>query len=352
MTQAESSASAARNALKANTAGAPPDYELPWVEKYRPVFLDDVVGNTETVERLKIIAKDGNMPHVIISGMPGIGKTTSILCLARQLLGDSYKEAVLELNASDERGIDVVRNRIKGFAQKKVTLPPGRHKIVILDEADSMTSGAQQALRRTMEIYSSTTRFAFACNQSNKIIEPLQSRCAILRYARLTDAQIVKRLKQVCDAEQVKYTEDGLAALVFSAEGDMRQALNNLQSTWSGFGLVSGDNVFRVVDSPHPIKVQAMIKACWEGKVDSALETLNELWDLGYSAHDIISTMFKVTKTIPTLSEHSKLEFIREIGFTHMRILDGVQSLLQLSGLIAKISKVNMKPQLFELPKS
>ncbi|KAL6231440.1 hypothetical protein BDW75DRAFT_220044 [Aspergillus navahoensis] len=352
MAQAESSGSAARNALKANTAGAPPDYELPWVEKYRPVFLDDVVGNTETVERLKIIAKDGNMPHVIISGMPGIGKTTSILCLARQLLGDSYKEAVLELNASDERGIDVVRNRIKGFAQKKVTLPPGRHKIVILDEADSMTSGAQQALRRTMEIYSSTTRFAFACNQSNKIIEPLQSRCAILRYARLTDAQIVKRLKQVCDAEQVKYTEDGLAALVFSAEGDMRQALNNLQSTWSGFGLVSGDNVFRVVDSPHPIKVQAMIKACWEGKVDSALETLNELWDLGYSAHDIISTMFKVTKTIPTLSEHSKLEFIREIGFTHMRILDGVQSLLQLSGLIAKISKVNMKPQLFESPKS
>ncbi|KAI9369786.1 P-loop containing nucleoside triphosphate hydrolase protein [Aspergillus egyptiacus] len=352
MVQAESSASAARNVLKANTAGAPPDYELPWVEKYRPVFLDDVVGNTETVERLKIIAKDGNMPHLIISGMPGIGKTTSILCLARQLLGDSYKEAVLELNASDERGIDVVRNRIKGFAQKKVTLPPGRHKIVILDEADSMTSGAQQALRRTMEIYSSTTRFAFACNQSNKIIEPLQSRCAILRYARLTDAQIVKRLKQVCDAEKVEHTEDGLAALVFSAEGDMRQALNNLQSTWSGFGLVSGDNVFRVVDSPHPIKVQAMIKACWEGKVDAALETLNELWDLGYSSHDIISTMFKVTKTIPTLSEHSKLEFIREIGFTHMRILEGVQSLLQLSGCLSKLCKINMKPQLFEPPKA
>lgn len=141
-----------------------------------------------------------------------------------------------------------------------------------------MTSGAQQALRRTMEIYSSTTRFAFACNQSNKIIEPIQSRCAILRYSRLTDAQVVKRLKQVCDAEKVEHSEDGLAALVFSAEGDMRQAINNLQSTWSGFGFVSGDNVFRVVDSPHPIKVQAMIKACWEGKVDVALETLNELW--------------------------------------------------------------------------
>ncbi|KAH1512899.1 replication factor C subunit 4 [Aspergillus fumigatus] len=319
MVQAESSASASRNSLRAVTAGAPPDYELPWVLKYRPIFLDDIVGNTETIERLKIIAKDGNMPHVIISGMPGI---------------------------------DVVRSRIKGFAQKKVTLPPGRHKIVILDEADSMTPGAQQALRRTMEIYSSTTRFAFACNQSNKIIEPIQSRCAILRYARLTDAQVVKRLKQICDAEKVEHTEDGIAALVFSAEGDMRQAINNLQSTWSGFGLVSGDNVFRVVDSPHPIKVQAMIKACWEGKVDAALETLNELWDLGYSSHDIISTMFRVTKTIPTLSEHSKLEFIREIGFTHMRILDGVQSLLQLSGCVSKLCKINMKPQLFEPPKA
>ena len=194
-------------------------------------------------------------------------------------------------------GIDVVRNRIKGFAQKKVTLPAGRHKVVILDEADrfdieltnalnfrsdelcfSMTSGAQQALRRTMEIYSNTTRFAFACNQSNKIIEPLQSRCAILRYARLTDAQVVRRLVQITEAEKVEYSEDGLAALVFSAEGDMRQAINNLQSTWAGFGFVSGDNVFRVVDSPHPVKVQAMIKACWEGKVDNALDSLKELW--------------------------------------------------------------------------
>src|ERR1700761_3589940 len=121
------------------------------------------------------------------------------------------------------QGIDVVRNRIKGFAQKKVTLQPGRQKIVILDEADSMTAGAQQALRRTMEIYSSTTRFAFACNQSNKIIEPLQSRCAILRYSRLTDGQVLKRLQQICEAEKVQTSEDGLAALIFSAEGDMRQ---------------------------------------------------------------------------------------------------------------------------------
>ncbi|KAG8416139.1 replication factor C subunit 4 [Metarhizium acridum] len=131
-----------------------------------------------------------------------------------------------------------------------------------------------------MEIYSNTTRFAFACNQSNKIIEPLQSRCAILRYAKLSDAQVVKRLLQIIEAEKVEYSDDGLAALVFSAEGDMRQAINNLQSTFAGFGFVSGDNVFKVVDSPHPIKVQAMLKACYEGNVDSALDTLRELWDL------------------------------------------------------------------------
>ena len=284
----------------------------PRVEKYRPVLLDDVVGNEETVERLKIIARAGNMPHLIISGMPGIGKTTSVLCLARALLGPAtYKEAVLELNASDERGIDVVRSRIKTFAQKKVTLPPGRQKIVILDEADSMTAGAQQALRRTMEIYSSTTRFAFACNQSNKIIEPLQSRCAILRYSRLTDAQVVKRLMEIILAEKVDYSEEGIAALVFTAEGDMRQAINNLQSTVAGFEFVSGDNVFKVVDSPHPIAVQAMIKACHQGKIDDALEKLEDLWDKGYSAVDIISTMFRVTKTIDGLSEQTKLDFIK-----------------------------------------
>lgn len=311
------------------------------VEKYRPRYLDDVVGNEETVERLKMIARDGNMPHMIISGMPGIGKTTSVLCLARTLLGDEiYHDAVLELNASDERGIDVVRGEIKGFAQKKVNLPPGRHKIVILDEGDSMTPGAQQALRRTMEIYSNTTRFAFACNQSNKIIEPLQSRCAILRYAKLTDEQVLKRLMEVIEAEKVEYSDDGLSALIFTAEGDMRQAINNLQSTASGFGFVNGDNVFKVVDSPHPITVQKMIRACNEGKLGESTEYLNELWDKGYSCVDIISTMLRVTKSLDALSEAKKLEYIKVIGFTHMRVLDGVSTYLQLAGCLSRLCQL------------
>jgi replication factor C subunit 2/4 len=304
------------------------------------LVLKDVVGNTETIERLKLIAQEGNMPHLVISGLPGIGKTTSIHCLAHELLGDSYGDAVLEMNASDDRGIDVVRNKIKQFAQKKVQLPHGRHKIIILDEADSMTPGAQQALRRTMEIYSNTTRFAFACNQSNKIIEPLQSRCAILRYGKLADEEVLKRLLEIIEMEQVKYSNDGVEALIFTAEGDMRQAINNLQSTVAGFGFVNGENVFKIVDSPHPLVIKKMILSCVNGDVDKSLEYLKTLWDKGYSAIDIASTSFKVTKNLDEMQETKRLDVMKEIGITHMRVLEGVGSYLQLSALIARIANL------------
>jgi len=314
--------------------------EMPWVEKHRPTTLNDVVGNQETVERLKVIAENGNMPNVIISGPPGTGKTTSIMCLARQLLGDQVSQGVLEMNASDDRGIDVVRTKIKMFAQQKVNLPRGRHKIVILDEADSMTGSAQQALRRTMELYSNTTRFALACNLSNKIIEPIQSRCAILRFTRLPDQQVLKRVKEVMDLEKVNaYDNDGLEAILFTAQGDMRHALNNLQATFSGPGSITAENVFKVVDQPHPITVQKMIDYCVEGDVTSALKSLQGLWGNGYAAIDIIGTTFRICKNTD-FPEKQKLGFIREIGFTHMRIADGVGTLLQLCGLIARLCRV------------
>lgn len=285
-------------------------FEQPWVEKYRPKLLSDICGNEETVGRLRIIGKEGNLPNIIISGPPGIGKTTSILCLARELLGEHYKQAVLELNASDDRGIDTVRSKIKMFAQQKVTLPPGRHKIVILDEADSMTTGAQQALRRTMEIYSHTTRFALACNNSTKIIEPIQSRCAILRYTRVQDEMILQRLMDICTAEGVEYHQDGLGALLFTAEGDLRNALNNLQATYSGFGYVNDKNVFKVCDQPHPAAIKLILKSCQEGKINQAEEELIALWKTGYSVLDIIGTIFRVCKNFD-LTEKEKLDYLR-----------------------------------------
>ncbi len=342
----------------------------PQVEKYRPQTLDDVVGNAEAVARLKAIARDGNMPNLIFSvsarvrahaarlsplhladaaraahtqGPPGCGKTTAMLALARTLLGAAaMKDAVLELNASDDRGIDTVRTKIKMFAQTKVTLPPGRHKIVILDEADAMTSGAQQALRRTMEVFSHTTRFALACNASDKVIEPIQSRCAILRFSRLPDADVLARCVAVAHAENVPTLPGGLEAVVFTADGDMRQALNALQATHSGFGLVDQDNVFKVCDQPHPLAVSAALKACARGELDAAHATLTELHAKGYSCMDVIGTLFRVAKGAEEseVPEALKLAFIREIGFAHMRAGDGLNSALQLAGLAAKLVRV------------
>lgn len=198
-----------------------------------------------------------------------------------------------------------------------------------------MTTGAQQALRRTMELYSNTTRFALACNVSSKIIEPIQSRCAILRFTRLSDKELLVRLKQVCELEKVAATNEGLGAILFASEGDMRNALNSLQATHAGFGSITEENVFKVCDQPHPAVAKAIIEACSKGDIDLACEKLAGLYNEGYAAVDLIGTLFRVTKG-SDLPEQKKLEFIKEIGTTHMRITDGVSTLLQLSGLCAR----------------
>lgn len=228
------------------------------------------------------------------------------------------------------------------FAQQKVTLPKGRHKIVILDEADSMTEGAQQALRRTMEIYSNTTRFALACNTSEKIIEPIQSRCAMLRFTKLSDAQILAKLIEVCQLENLSYEEDGLEAIVFTAQGDMRQGLNNLQSTANGYGHVNGLNVFKVCDEPHPMLIQDMLQHCVTSDIHKAYKVMAKLWRLGYAAEDIIGNIFRVCKRID-INEKLKLIFIREIGETHMKIVDGMNSLLQMTSLLARLCEAGSK---------
>lgn len=189
--------------------------------------------------------------------------------------------------------------------------------IFILFYCKSMTAGAQQALRRTMEIYSNTTRFALACNNSAKIIEPIQSRCALLRYGRLSDEQVLERLVRISKAENVPYSPEGLEALIFSAEGDLRQAINNLQATFSGFGMVTPENVYRVCDQPHPTVVNGIIENCLQGKLNEALEQLDGLFSKGYAPVDLVSTFFRVIKSFPVkvLSDSLQLEFIK-VGST------------------------------------
>lgn len=313
-----------------------------WLEKFRPTEFTDIVGNEEAVTRLAEFAKDGNMPNIILHGPPGCGKTTVILCMARKILGPQMKDAVLELNASNDRGLEVVRNKIKMFAQAKVTLEPGKQKLVILDEADAMTEAAQQALRRIIEIYSKTTRFAFACNVFDKIIEPIQSRCAVVKFNRLNDTQLRNKLVEICKEMRVTYDDKGLDAIIYTAQGDMRQAINNLQSTFDGFEEITEENVFKVCDEPPPIIIENIIANCIKGNLKEADKCLSHLYKLGYCTEDVISSMFRVVKNYK-MPEYIKLEYLKLIGIVQLRVIQGINSMLQMKGLISNFVKKSVR---------
>lgn len=313
----------------------------PWVEKYRPRVLDDVVGNTAVIERLRALAAEGNIPNLILTGPPGCGKTTSLLALCRQLLGDKEKDAVIELNASDDRGIEVVRKSIKEFAKRHVPLPEGRHKVVLLDESDSMTDAAQQAMRRIMENFTKTTRFVFACNQSEKVIEAIQSRCAIVRFSRVEENEIAARLMKICELEGFTPEQDGIAFLAQLADGDMRTAINGLQSTYVRYGLITQENVKATVDVPNPTAIKDMFEALATENLHNALVILHDLEKRGHSPSDIVKSMFSFVRRTDKIPEKLKLSLLKEIGLSQMRVSQGMSSNLQLDGLLATLYKLH-----------
>lgn len=328
-------------------AASPAVAGLPWVEKYRPGDLSSVKGNEEAVKRLRLIAEHGNMPNMILSGPPGTGKTTSVLCLARELLlphltgSMKLKDVVLELNASDARGIDVVRGKIRQFAQKKTTLPANRQKIVILDEADAMTEQAQHGLRRLMDKFCATTRFALACNTVKKIIDSLQSRCVSLRFLPLSDAEVQSRTLEIARQERIpdkNMTADGVGALLFTAQGDLRQAINNLQAVSNGLGLVNAENVYKIADQPPPTLLTAVLTSCVKGDAKAAANKLSQIWKMGYAGIDIVSTLHKVCISSNNMEPRAKQRFVLEISKMHVRVSAGLSSLLQLHGLVATLS--------------
>ncbi|MCY0874426.1 MAG: replication factor C small subunit, partial [Acidianus infernus] len=238
--------------------------EILWAEKYRPRSLDDIVNQKDIVERLKRFVKEKNMPHLLFAGPPGTGKTTAALALVHDLYGDSYKQFFLELNASDERGIDVIRNKVKEFARTMVSSSVP-FKVILLDEADNMTADAQQALRRTMELYTESTRFILACNYLSKIIEPIQSRTALFRFYPLKKEDVVSRLEYIAKEEKVEYDEKALETIYDVTMGDMRKAINTLQAA-SAYGKVTVETVFKVLGLAQPKEVRDMLKLALSGK--------------------------------------------------------------------------------------
>jgi replication factor C small subunit len=308
-----------------------------WVEKYRPSKLSEIVNQTEIIGSLEALIKDPtDMPHLMFSGSAGVGKTTTALCIARQILGEYSKDYTLELNASDERGIGMVREKVKKFSRYAgmVDVP---FKIIILDEADEMTSDAQTALRRIIEDTAKYCRFILIANNISKIIEPIQSRCAIFKFTSIPEEDMINHLENIAKKEKVKTEKKGLKAIYDYSEGDLRHAINLMQATAS-IGEISEDNVKASAGLTKTSDVDDVLKMALSGKIIDAREKMIELIKVyGMSESDFLkylnSAVFK--------TKHEKLSDILEVIAKYdYRILVGANPEIQLSALLAELGKL------------
>jgi replication factor C small subunit len=317
---------------------------LMWVEKYRPVRLKQVINQKEIVNGLNNLIKNPEeIPHLLFAGPAGVGKTTTALCIARELLGEDWRGDTLELNASDERGIKMVRERVKEFAAvMKLTVDSNKDydklfRIIILDEADEMTPEAQTALRRIIEDSSKTTRFIIICNYLSQIIEPIQSRCVVFRFSRLEKDDLVKHMKVICEKEGVKFEEKALFQIYDATSGDLRHSINILQAA-SGMGFISLPNVLKSIGLSGRAKVEEVIKLALSGKFNDARIKLLELTHVyGMSESDFLKY---ANQEAYNMKLEQPSEFAALMAEYDYRLMTGAHPEIQLAALLAQLGNL------------
>ncbi len=305
-----------------------------WTEKYRPREFHEVVGQDDIVKRIKSLTDSLNIPHLLFAGPAGTGKSTLALIIVRELFGKNWRENYLELNASDERGINVVREKVKNFARTK-SLGNVAFKIIFLDEADALTPEAQQALRRTMENYSATCRFILSCNYSSKIIDPIQSRCAIFRFKLLEKKDIEKVIRKIEEGEKLEIGPESVEMLYEGSEGDCRRCINILQSTASISPVISTELVSTVISSAKPKDIKIVLDYAISGDFQKSREKLLDVMlKESISGQDVIKAIQKEIWNLPVEPE-LKVKLTEKTGEAEFRIVEGSDPFIQLQSLLA-----------------
>ena len=305
-----------------------------WVEKYRPQNFEEIKGQDKIVGRIKGFVEKKNLPHLLFAGPAGVGKTTLSLVIAKELFGNDWKNCFLELNASDERGIDVIRNKVKDFARTKA-MSNAPFKIIYLDECDSLTRDAQQALRRTMETYSDGTRFILSCNYSSKIIDPIQSRCSVFRFKPLEKEAIEKIIKLICEKEKLKINKRGLEAIYEVSGGDCRKAKNVLQSCASVSDEITEELIYEVISVAKPKEIIDVLRLAVNKDFIKARDKLLEVMlKHGLSGLDVIKQIQKEIWNLE-IADEKKVRLIEKCGEVEFRMVEGSNEFLQLESLLA-----------------
>ncbi|PSR77892.1 hypothetical protein PHLCEN_2v7672 [Hermanssonia centrifuga] len=296
------------------TDGHDPE-NLPWVEKYRPVTLDDVVSHKDITGTIEKFIEKNRLPHLLFYGPPGTGKTSTILAVARRIYGASFRKQILELNASDDRGIDVVREQIKNFAETRTLFSQG-FKLIILDEADMMTTAAQAALRRVIEQYTKNVRFCIICNYVNKIVPAIQSRCTRFRFSPLPMPEVEKRLNIVIETEGVKLTEDGRKALLKLSKGDMRRALNVLQACHAAYDNIGETEVYDCTGTPQPADIATIVNSMFSDEFTTSYQMISTLkMERGLALQDLLNGAYEYIEELE-FKAHARIYLLDFIATT------------------------------------